>query len=86
MPEGIVRCPYCVLGGEFRRMLRRSKDCYICLSCGHRTSLGLSYVKCACPKCQKMDMIAHRCRSESVRASVRRRTFQHILEVQVCDE
>jgi len=67
MSEVIVRCPYCVLGGEFRRMLQRSKTCYICLSCGHRASLGLSYIKCACPKCQKMDVIAHRCRGESVR-------------------
>jgi len=73
MSDGVVRCPYCVLDGEFRRMLRRSKECYICLSCGHRTSLGLSYVKCACPKCQKMDLIAHRCRGESARESPRKR-------------
>lgn len=63
MSEGIVRCPYCVLGGEFRRMLPRSRNCFICLSCGHRTTVGASSLKCACPKCQRMDVIAHRCRS-----------------------
>jgi len=63
MSDGVVRCPYCVLGAEFRRMLRRSKNCFLCLSCGHRTNVGPSSLRCACPKCQRMDLIANRCRN-----------------------
>jgi predicted RNA-binding Zn-ribbon protein involved in translation (DUF1610 family) len=58
----IVRCPYCVLGGEFRPMFRRAKK-YICLGCGHHTLPGALYSKCACPKCQEMNQIATRCRN-----------------------
>jgi len=58
----IVRCPYCVLGNEFRPMFRRSKK-FICVSCGHTTFPDVPYSKCACPKCQEMNQIANRCRS-----------------------
>ena len=74
MPQEIVRCPYCVLGSEFRPMFcstsrttlrtasRRPKK-FFCVSCGHTASPDALYSQCACPKCQEMDRLASRCRS-----------------------
>jgi predicted RNA-binding Zn-ribbon protein involved in translation (DUF1610 family) len=78
MPQEIVRCPYCVLGSEFRPMFcstsrttsrttpratsRRPKK-FFCVSCGHTTTPGALYSQCACPKCQEMNRLANRCRS-----------------------
>jgi predicted RNA-binding Zn-ribbon protein involved in translation (DUF1610 family) len=69
MPQEIVRCPYCVLGNEFRPMfqptsrstVRRSKK-FVCISCGHTAAPAPSYSKCACPKCQEMIRLASQCR------------------------
>ena len=76
--QEIVRCPYCVLGNEFRPMFQsssrtpsqrtspttfqRSKK-FFCVSCGHTATPDEHYSKCACPKCQEMDQLASRCRS-----------------------
>jgi predicted RNA-binding Zn-ribbon protein involved in translation (DUF1610 family) len=74
MPQEMVRCPYCVLGNEFRPMFpstssltsrttfRRSKK-FLCVSCGHTATPDALYSKCACPKCQEMIRLASRCRS-----------------------
>jgi len=70
MPQEIVRCPYCVLGNEFRPMfqptsrstVRRSKK-FVCINCGHATTPDAPYAKCACPKCQELSRLASRCRS-----------------------
>jgi hypothetical protein len=71
MSDEIVRCPYCVLGNEFRPMIRRSKNWFICLSCGHLATPNVLYSKCACSKCQEMNRIASRCRgSEELRRSL----------------
>jgi predicted RNA-binding Zn-ribbon protein involved in translation (DUF1610 family) len=61
MPSPIVRCPYCVLGNEFRPMVRSRK--FICVSCGHSMLPGGPTSRCGCPKCQEMNQIASRCRS-----------------------
>ena len=67
MAGEIVRCPYCAMGSEFRPMLRRSRK-FVCLACGHRTALDDPFTKCGCPKCQKMSLLASRCRtSEELR-------------------
>ena len=70
MAQEIVRCPYCVLGNEFRPMFRpisrttfrRSKK-FVCINCGHTATPGALYAKCACPKCQEMIRLASQCRS-----------------------
>jgi phage FluMu protein Com len=68
MSEEIVRCPYCVLGNEFRPMVRRSTKWFICFSCGHLATASALYTNCACSKCQEMNRIASRCRgSEELR-------------------
>jgi predicted RNA-binding Zn-ribbon protein involved in translation (DUF1610 family) len=69
MPQEIVRCPYCVLGNEFRPMFRRAKK-FVCISCGHTASRDAPFSKCACPKCQEMIRLASQCRSaEELRRS-----------------
>ena len=50
MPEDIVRCPYCVLGDQFRPMLRRPLW-FICEQCGHTVIPEDPDFECACPKC-----------------------------------
>lgn len=69
--EQIVRCPYCVLGNEFRPMLRRPQgragsrleNWFVCMVCGHKATPGAQHSSCACAKCQEMDRIAIRCRT-----------------------
>jgi predicted RNA-binding Zn-ribbon protein involved in translation (DUF1610 family) len=69
MPQEIVRCPYCVLGNEFRPMCcsttsttRRAKK-FVCINCGHTATPAPPYSRCACPKCQEMIRLASQCRS-----------------------
>lgn len=64
MSEEIVRCPFCVMGSEFRPMLRRSrKKGFVCVICGHLATPGDPYLKCPCSRCHAMKRIASRCRS-----------------------
>jgi DNA-directed RNA polymerase subunit RPC12/RpoP len=48
-----VRCPFCVLGGEFRPMVS-DVDGYICNNCGHTTHPTESEYKCHCPNCRTL--------------------------------
>ena len=60
MSQEIVRCPYCVSGGEFRPMFRRSKKAFVCVSCGHTASSEYPHSKCNCPRCRALNRIASR--------------------------
>ena len=60
MSQEIVRCPYCVSGGEFRPMFRRSKKSFVCVGCGHTATPGFLYSKCHCSRCRKLNRIASR--------------------------
>src|SRR4051812_22888270 len=62
MPQEIVRCPYCVLGTEFRPMFRRTRK-FVCINCGHAVTPDTPYSRCACPKCQEALRLASHCRS-----------------------
>lgn len=53
-PTKIVRCPYCVLGDEFRPMIRHVDERYICNKCGHVTRPNDSNFKCCCTKCAQL--------------------------------
>jgi hypothetical protein len=63
MLEEIVRCPYCVQGSEFRPMIRRSGEWFVCVSCGHTATSDDPYAKCPCPKCREVTRLATRRRS-----------------------
>jgi len=60
MSEEIVRCPFCVEDGEFRRMSRQSKKLFLCLGCGHLSSPADTHLRCSCPRCTRMNRIASR--------------------------
>ena len=60
MSQEIIRCPYCVLGGEFRPMFRKTKKCFVCISCGHSAKPEEPYSKCACPRCLELARLASR--------------------------
>src|SRR5262249_17998361 len=46
----LVRCPYCVLGYDFRPMVLRPEGWFICEKCGHVRSLERTGLKCSCRK------------------------------------
>ena len=69
MPQEMVRCPYCVLGNEFRPMscptpgstTRRTKK-FVCIKCGH-TATPDAPSRCACLRCQEVIRLASQRRS-----------------------
>jgi len=71
MSELAVRCPYCVLGNEFRPMFRQpGKKRFICCCCGHAASPGAMHSTCHCLKCRRMSRIAARCRESALQNSI----------------
>ena len=58
MPEQIVRCPYCVLGDDFRPMLPKLEGWFICSKCGHSVMPGKPDYKCRCEKCEELNRAA----------------------------
>jgi hypothetical protein len=63
MSDEIVRCPYCVLGGEFRPMVQQSEEWFVCLGCVHMATPGNPHRKCPCARCNEVKRMASRCRS-----------------------
>jgi hypothetical protein len=50
-----VRCPYCIEGQNFKRMLPRSEgEWFLCPACGHANMPGHSSYRCNCPKCEAL--------------------------------
>jgi len=47
----IVRCPYCVLGFEFRPMIAHVVGTYICGKCGHTARPTDLVYECKCERC-----------------------------------
>lgn len=69
MFDEIVRCPYCVQDSEFRPMVRKSRQAYVCVSCGHRATSADPYAKCSCERCRELTRLATRRRtSEELRS------------------
>jgi len=57
MTEQVVRCPYCLLGDEFRPM-RQRPEWFICEQCGHVLLPGDEDFKCACGRCTELNRAA----------------------------
>ena len=55
-PTKIVRCPYCVLGDEFRQMIRHVDGRFICNKCGHIIRPDDSSFVCPCHKCRDLNL------------------------------
>lgn len=54
MIETVVRCPYCVLGNEFRLMIALVDGTFVCGKCGHMTIPGDEKFVCHCAKCRAL--------------------------------
>jgi rubrerythrin len=57
MAEDIVRCPYCVLGDQFRIMLQRP-EWFICERCGHVVLSEDPGFRCPCGRCLELSRAA----------------------------
>jgi len=58
MSEQIMRCPYCILGDNFRPMLPRPEGWFICQKCGHTSMPNDPTFKCFCKKCGELNRAA----------------------------
>ncbi len=50
----VVRCPYWVIGEEFRPMVAHLDGRRICAKCGHLANTSDKDFKCCCPECSKL--------------------------------
>ena len=57
MAEQIVRCPYCLLGDQFRPLLERPAWS-ICENCGHSMIPDDPDFKCSCRNCERLRQAA----------------------------
>jgi hypothetical protein len=53
MVEKVVRCPYCVLGDNFREMVAFNGR-FSCRKCGHTAVPDVPGFKCTCLKCWEL--------------------------------
>ena len=54
MAGAVVRCPYCVSGGEFRPMIALADGAFVCGMCSHMAIPDDESFKCHCSKCVEM--------------------------------
>jgi hypothetical protein len=52
----VVRCPYCVLGEEFRQMVAHLDGRFICAKCGHLAISSDKDFKCCCSECSNLKL------------------------------
>jgi len=60
MSQEIMRCPYCVQGGEFQPLIPQSQNTFACLKCGHTSSPDNPHLRCACSRCREVSRITDR--------------------------
>jgi hypothetical protein len=60
MSQEIIRCPYCVEGGEFQPMFAQSENIFACTKCSHTSSPEDPYLRCACSRCNEVSRITNR--------------------------
>lgn len=58
MDSQIVRCPYCILGDDFRPMLHKPEGWFICQKCGHASIPGDQQFTCNCENCEDLKRAA----------------------------
>ena len=54
MTQTVVRCPYCVLGLQFRPMVPHVDGRFVCDMCGHASASGSTTFKCSCRRCGEL--------------------------------
>jgi recombinational DNA repair protein (RecF pathway) len=50
-----IRCPYCVVGTEFRPMISYKDGRFVCRECAHTVRPGVPEYKCRCSPCLRME-------------------------------
>jgi hypothetical protein len=50
------RCPYCIVGAEFRLMIGYKDGQFVCTDCSHQERPGKKDYRCSCPHCMKLAM------------------------------
>ena len=55
-----ARCPYCISGVEFRRMIAHVDGRSICSKCGHTTCPGNPEYQCHCLNCRNVEAVTSR--------------------------
>ena len=61
MTERVVRCPYCVVGHEFRPMIALAEGAFVCVKYGHLEIPGNEDLKCHCSRCVEFRALGFRC-------------------------
>jgi len=59
-PLTVVRCPYYILGDEFKPMVAHLDGRFICAHCGHLANPCDKNFKCCCGKCLEWQSLGHR--------------------------
>ena len=54
MTVSVVRCPFCVLGYEFRPMVEHPDGKFVCNKCGHLAIPSDNKFECACWRCLEL--------------------------------
>jgi hypothetical protein len=57
MAQTVVRCPYCVLGVQFRPMSPHLDGRFICEQCGHISLADGTSFKCSCYRCGELNAL-----------------------------
>lgn len=50
----ILRCPYCVVGIEFRPMIAHKDGRFVCRDCAHTVLPGVPDHRCICRTCVRL--------------------------------
>jgi len=53
-PMTVVRCPFCVLGDEFRAMTGSGTGKFVCTKCGHLAMPDDRNFACRCRSCEEL--------------------------------
>ena len=49
-----LRCPYCVVGIEFRPMIAHKDGRFVCRDCAHTVRPGVPEYRCTCRTCLRL--------------------------------
>jgi hypothetical protein len=49
-----IRCPYCVVGIEFRPMIAYKDGRFVCRDCAHTVLPGVADYRCICRTCLRL--------------------------------
>lgn len=47
----VIRCPYCLIGIEFRPMIAYKDGRFVCRDCAHTVRPGVTGYRCTCRHC-----------------------------------